>query len=69
MLSVYNTSYFTASLILPYYYHHHDYDNHIYRTNQFTQEGVEQLKEAVRDRNSVGDMTEVKQLMIEPQYY
>ena len=59
MLSVYiphNYALFTASLILPY----HDCDYHVCRLNQFTPEGVEQIKEAVRDRNSVGDMTKLE---------
>ena len=63
MLSVYiphNHALFTASLILPY---HHDWDYHVCRGNQFTPEGLEQIKEAVRDRNSVGDMTELKLLI------
>ena len=63
MLSVYiphNYASFTASLILPY---HHDCDYHVCRNNNFTPEGGEQIKEAVRDRNSVGDMTELKLLI------
>ena len=31
--------------------------------NQFTREGVEQIEEAVRERNSVGDMTELELLV------
>ena len=34
--------------------------------NQFTPRGVEQIKEAVRNRNSVGDKTELKLLIPEP---
>ena len=76
MLSVYipyNYALFTASLILPY---HHDWDYHVCRhipiaieRNYFTREGVEQIKEAVSKRNSVGDMTELKLSISEPSQY
>ena len=32
--------------------------------NCFTQEGVEQIEKAVRERNSAGDMTELKLIII-----
>ena len=35
-------------------------------TNRFTREGVEQIKKAVRERNSAGDMTELELLIDEP---
>ena len=76
MLSVYiphNYALFTASLILPY---HHDCDYHVRRNtvdpegrNQFTPKGVQQVKEAVSKRNSVGDMTKLKLLIPEPPQY
>ena len=76
MLSVYiphNYALFTASLILPY---HYNCDYHVCRNavadeqrNQFTPKGVQQIKEAVRNRNSVGDMTGLKLLISEPLQY
>ena len=36
--------------------------------NCFTREGVEQIEKAVRERNSAGDMTELK-LLIDEAYY
>jgi hypothetical protein len=33
--------------------------------NRFTGEGVEQIEKAVRERNSAGDMTELKLLLTE----
>jgi hypothetical protein len=35
--------------------------------NWFTPEGVEQMEKAVRERNSAGDMTELKLSITEPQ--
>ena len=76
MLSVYiphKYALFTASLILPY---HHDCDYHVCRNtvlpegrNQFTPKGLEQIKEAVSKRNSVGDMTKLELSISDPPQY
>ena len=34
-------------------------------TNRFTQEGMEQIEKAVRERNSAGDMTELELTKLE----
>ena len=51
--------------------HHYDCDYHVCRNdlvgmvspNRFTREGEEQIKKAVRERNSAGDMTELELLI------
>ena len=53
--------------------HHYDCDYNVCRNdlmgtvspirNRFTREGVEQIKKAVRERNSVGDMTKLELLI------
>ena len=47
-----------------------EYYNEPEKRNDFTREGVEQMAKAVRERNSAGDMTELKLLTppaVEPQ--
>ena len=41
-------------------------DYHVCRGNQFTPKGNELLEEAVKERNSVGGMTELKLMIDRP---
>ena len=41
-------------------------NNEVESPNCFTREGVEQIKKVVRERNSAGDMTELKLSIDEP---
>ena len=44
-------------------------DYHVCRGNQFTPKGKELLEEAVKERNSVGGMTELKLMIDRPVIY